>query len=139
LQDAEAAGPAYLPSAAPASDGQPFGLALIRAVIGTAKAHGHIDADEQKAIFTQVERTGLDAEAKGFVFDALAAPPDLNAIAASTRSQEQKSEIWLVTRLAIDPDHPAERAYLDALGHRLGLPRELLAHLSAQASGVERN
>jgi uncharacterized membrane protein YebE (DUF533 family) len=138
LQDAGAAGPAYLPSAVPASDGQPFELALIRAMIGAAKADGHIDAEEQKAIFTQVERAGLDAEAKGFVFDALAAPADLNAIAASARTQEQKSEIWLATRLAINPDHPAERAYLDALAHRLGLPPELLAHLSAQASGVEQ-
>jgi len=35
--------------------------------------------------------------------------------------------------LAIDPDQPAERAYLDALAARLQLPVELRAHLDQQA------
>jgi uncharacterized membrane protein YebE (DUF533 family) len=35
----------------------------------------------------------------------------------------------------IDPDQPAERAYLEALGHRLKLPAELIAHLEHPAEG----
>ena len=47
---------------------------------------------------------------------------------------EQAAEIYLASRLAIDPDHPAEHAYLDALASRLSLPAELVAHLESQAA-----
>ena len=128
--------PLALPTATPAANGQPFELSLIRAMIGAAKADGHVDAEEQKLLFEQVERLGLDAEAKAFVFDALSGPSDLAGIAAAASTPEQASELYLVSRLAIDPDHPAERAYLEALGHRLKLPADLIAHLDRQAEGA---
>jgi uncharacterized membrane protein YebE (DUF533 family) len=123
----------FLPAAAPAADGQPFELALIRAMIGAARADGHIDAEERRRIFTQVGQAGLDAEAKGFVFDALDAPIGVAEVAAAATTPEQASELYLVSRLAVDPDDPAERAYLEALAHRLKLPGELVAHLDRQA------
>ena len=69
--------PQFLPDAAPAADGQPFELTLVRAMIGAAKADGHVDAAVQARLFEQVDSLGLDAEAKGFVFDALGKPVDL--------------------------------------------------------------
>lgn len=123
----------FLPDAAPASDGMPFQLVLIQAMVGAAKADGHVDADEQKMLFEQVEQMGLDAEGKAFVFDALNKPADLDALAKAAATPEQAAEIYLVSRLAIDPDHPAERAYLEALAHRLNLPSDLVAHLNRQA------
>ena len=119
-----------------AADGQPFQLALITAMIGAAKADGHIDAVEQTALFEHVEKLGLDAESKAFVFDALRRPVDLAAIAASARGIEQATELYLVSRVAIDVDHPGERAYLQALGHRLNLPAELIAHLDHQVAAA---
>jgi uncharacterized membrane protein YebE (DUF533 family) len=127
---------AFLPQTAPAVDGQAFELVLVRAMIGAAKADGHIDAAEQNRIFEQVEKLGLDAESKAFVFDALAQPADPAAIAASATGIEQASEIYLVSRLAIDPDQAAERAYLQALGHRLNLPADLIAHLEHQVQAT---
>lgn len=126
----------FLPETNPAADGQPFQLALIQAMIGAAKADGHIDATEQKSLFEQVEKLGLDAESKAFVFDALSRPVDLAAIASSARGIEQATELYLVSRLAIDIDHPAERAYLEALSHRLNLPAELVAHLDRQVEAA---
>ncbi|MFM1895218.1 MAG: hypothetical protein RLZZ385_292 [Pseudomonadota bacterium] len=105
--------PKFLPASAPAAD-------------------GHLDGEEQRRVFEQVEKLGLDAQSKGFVFDALSQPADLNVIAASANGIEQASEIYLVSRLAIDPDHPAERAYLEALAHKLQLPPDLVAHLDHQ-------
>ncbi len=124
------------PSATSAAEGRPFELSLIEAMIGAAKADGHVDADEQKLLFTQVERMGIDAEAKAFVFDALARDADLSRIASAASTPEQASELYLVSRLAIDPDHPAERAYLEALAYRLGLPLDLVAHLERQAEAA---
>jgi uncharacterized membrane protein YebE (DUF533 family) len=105
-------------------------------MIAAAKADGHIDAAEQKSLFERIENLGLDAEAKAFVFDELSRPADLNAIAALSRGPEQAAELWLVSRLAIDPDDVREKAYLSALGAKLNLPPQLLEHLESQASAA---
>jgi uncharacterized membrane protein YebE (DUF533 family) len=123
-----------LPHATPASDGGAFELVLVRAMVGAAQADGHIDAAEQKRLFSEVERMSLDSEAKAYVFDLLTKPVDLDAIARCVATPEQGAELYLASRLAIDPDEPAERAYLDGLSSRLKLPPELRAHLDKQAS-----
>jgi len=118
-----------LPHARPAADGSPFELTLVRAMVGAAKADGHIDANEQRRLFAEVERLGLDADAKAYIFDLLTQDVDLYDLARSATTPEQGAEIYLAARLAIDPDEPSERAYLDALATRLGLPPELRAQL----------
>lgn len=127
------AGSKFLPGAAPARDGKPFELALVMAMIAAANADGHIGPDEQAFIFERVGELPLDAEDKGFVFDALASPPSLQDIANLSDGPEQAAELYLVSRLAIDPDHPMEQAYLEALASRLSLPTDLVAHLESQA------
>jgi uncharacterized membrane protein YebE (DUF533 family) len=131
----EATDARFLPNQ-PAADGRPFGVALVRAMVAAAKADGHMDGTEQQAIFAAVERAGLDAEAKAALFDAMQAPADPAAIAALAASPQQAAELWLSARLAIEPDQPAERAFLDALGHRMGLAPELRAHLEREASAA---
>lgn len=117
---------------APAAGGEPFGLTLVRAMIAAAKADGHIDPAEQQRIFDAVERMELDAEAKGFVFDAMRAPADPAAIAAAAATPEQAAQIYLASRMAIDLDHAGERAWLEALTHRLNLAPDLVAQLDRQ-------
>jgi uncharacterized membrane protein YebE (DUF533 family) len=123
----------FLPASAPAADGRPFELALVLAMIAAANADGHIGAEEQSAIFERVGQLPLDAEDKAFVFDALATPPSLQDIAGMAAGQEQAAEVYLASRMAIDPDHPMEQAYLEALAHRLSLPADLVAHLERTA------
>jgi uncharacterized membrane protein YebE (DUF533 family) len=122
-----------LPHTRPAADGSPFELALVRAMVGAAKADGHIDAAEQRRLFAEVERMALDAEAKAYVFDLLTKDVDLASLADAVRTPEQGAELYLAARLAIDPDEPAERAYLDALAARLQIPGELRASLEQAA------
>jgi uncharacterized membrane protein YebE (DUF533 family) len=111
-------------------------IAVVRAMIAAAKADGHIDATEQRALFDRIGQLGLDTEQKAFVMDELAKPLDVAAIAALAATPEQAAEIWLASRLAVDPDDPREKAYLDDLATRLKLPDGLTAHLEAQASTV---
>jgi uncharacterized membrane protein YebE (DUF533 family) len=118
-----------LPHTQPAADGSPFELVLVRAMVGAAKADGHIDATEQKRLFAEVERLGLDSDAKAYVFDLLTHDVDVDSIARAASTPEQGAEAYLAARLAIDADQPAERAYLDALAARLKLPAELRATL----------
>jgi uncharacterized membrane protein YebE (DUF533 family) len=128
--------PQQLPHAQPARDGTPFELVLMRTMIGAAKSDGHIDAREHQHVFEQVERLKLDAESKACVFDLLNQPSDLRFLDASIGSDEQRAEVYLAARLATDADHPAERAYLDAVAARLQLPDGLRAHLDGQAAAV---
>jgi uncharacterized membrane protein YebE (DUF533 family) len=114
-----------------AANDAPFELALVRAMVGAAKADGHIDAKEQRRLFAEVERLGLDADAKAYIFDLLTHDVDLYDLARAASTPEQAAEIYLAARLAIDADEPAERAYLDALATRLRLPAELRATLDA--------
>lgn len=120
--------------AAPAQ-AQDFSLTLLSAMIAAANADGHIDADEQNAIFQQADNMGLDAESKAFLFDTLRKPPALSDLASRVQGPEQASEVYLVSRLVVDGEHPAERAYLQALAHRLSLPDDLVAHLDHQVTG----
>lgn len=124
---------APLPHSRASGDGGPFELTLVRAMVGAAKADGHIDAAEQRRLCAEVERLGLDAEAKAYVFDLLTTDIDLASLASAVDTPEQGAELYLAARLAIDPDEPAERAYLDALAARLRIPSELRASLEQVA------
>jgi uncharacterized membrane protein YebE (DUF533 family) len=123
----------FLPAAVPAADGQSFELALIRAMVGAAKADGHLDPAERTYIFERIETLGLDAEAKAFVFDALEQDIPVSTIAAAAQTPEQAAELYLAARMSMDPDQAAERAWLGALSHRLKLDPTLAAHLDRQA------
>ena len=123
----------FQPAAMKTRNGQPFQLVMINAMIAAAKADGHVDAAEMKTIFDRVEKMSLDAESKAFVFDALSQATDIDSLVSAVNGVEQAAEVYLVSRLAVDVDHPAERIYLDVLANKLSLPRELVTHLDHQA------
>lgn len=130
--DAPQQGSPFAP--ATGADGKPFALALIRSMIAAANADGHVGADEQKQIFEAANRGGLDAEDKAFIFDSLQNPPAPDQIAALAGDQEQAAELYLAARIAIDPDHPDEKAFLQKLSQSLKLPAGLVSHLDAQVA-----
>ncbi|SON57644.1 Inner membrane protein YebE [Hartmannibacter diazotrophicus] len=108
------------PGRAPGGE-QSMALILVVAMIAAAKADGHIDAEEQTRVFANLDQLELDAEEKAFVMDELRAPVDIDRIVRFAESQEQAAEIYAASLLAMEPDQPAERAYLDLLAARLGL------------------
>ncbi len=112
---------------------RPFELTLIRAMIAAARADGHIDSDEQKRIFSAVDRMDLSAEHKGFIFDCLQQEIPVHELASEVHNIELKTEVYLASCLVIDIDHSAERAHLDALARALDLPADLCRELEAQA------
>ncbi len=115
-----------------ATDGKPFELALVRAMIAAANADGHIGPDEQKLIFDHVGKLGLSPDDKAFIFDAIARPATAYEIAALANGPEQASELWLAARLAIDLDDPRETQFLATLGSSLNLASGLLENLERQ-------
>ena len=110
-----------------------FELTLVKAMIAAARADGHIDANEQQNIFNAVERMDLSTEMKATVFELLGQPITVDELARGVDSLEQRSEVYLASCLAIDPDLPAERMYLSQLASVLQLPKELALQLQMQA------
>jgi uncharacterized membrane protein YebE (DUF533 family) len=111
-------------------------LALLRAMIAAAKSDGHIDAAEQKAIFARLDTLDLDIEAKAFIMDELRKPLDIDSVVAEARSLELAAEIYAASLLAIEPDDPAEQAYLAMLASRLKLDPGLKARVEQEARAL---
>ncbi|WP_255448365.1 tellurite resistance TerB family protein [Telmatospirillum sp. J64-1] len=123
--------------AQPAADGRDARIAIVQAMIAAAKADGHIDATEQRELFDRIGQLQLDSEEKAFIMDELAKPLNVDEIAGLAANREQAAEIWLASRLAIDPDDPREQAYLQELATKMNLPQDLVAHLDAQAAASQ--
>lgn len=102
---------------------------ILVAMIAAAKADGHIDLDEQTRIFGHLDALGLDTEAKAFVMDELRAPLDIERVVRQATDETSKTEIYAASLLAMDPDTPAERAWLDLLAARLGLDKTLTTEI----------
>ncbi len=140
--------PLSLPKPAPGSDfeietakdaqGEDFRLVLVRAMISAAQCDDHIDAEEHKAIRTQLDSFELGASEKTALYGYFSEPANPAAIAGLARNDAQKAEIYLVSALCIDPDTPQEQAYMDALSGSLELPDGLRVHLDAEAQAARR-
>lgn len=128
----EAEGTAFLP--APAEERNALGVKILQAMIAAAKADGHIDAEEQQRIFGKFDEAGLGVEEKAFLMDELRKPLDIDAIVALADNTEQAVEIYAASCLAIDPDDPAEQAYLAMLSARLKLAPELKTNIEAEVA-----
>jgi len=120
------AGSAFLPQPGQEAD---LTRALLRAMIGAAKADGRIDAMEQQRIFQQVNELGADAEMRSFVMEQLAQPLDLDAIVSSASCPESAAEIYAASLIAVDPSGAVEKGYLAMLAARLKLDPGLVDHL----------
>ncbi|SEQ66016.1 Uncharacterized membrane protein YebE, DUF533 family [Amphritea atlantica] len=105
--------------------GEDMRLILVRAMISAAKADGHIDATERARIEQQISDLGIGAEEQQFLVQQLRADSDPIMIARLSENDEQATEIYLASMLAIDLDTDEERRYLDRLGDALHLPMEL--------------
>lgn len=124
-----ATGTAFLP----AGEEDARARLMLSAMIAAAKADGYIDRQEQEAIFGRIDDLDLDAEEKGFVVDEMRKPLSIDDLVAQARTPEAAIEVYTASVLAIDADHPAERAYLDQLAARLNLPADLTAEIRRTA------
>jgi uncharacterized membrane protein YebE (DUF533 family) len=102
---------------------------LVRAMISAAKADGAIDQAEMQKIIGKIGDGGVTEAEKAFVMAELAAPLDLDALAADARSPAQAAEVYAASLLAIDLDTEAERAYLRDLARALRLDPGTVAQL----------
>ncbi|MCE3006038.1 MAG: tellurite resistance TerB family protein [Rickettsiales bacterium] len=132
---------AAAPALAPAQTNE-LALAVIRAMIGAAKADGKVDAEETQRILGHLEGGGLEANEKSFLMTELANAQEVHQIAAGAKTPEEAAEVYLAALLVCDNQCAAEQAYLSQLatalklepGFTQALQAELLKSRTAQAA-----
>ena len=129
----EPEGTAFLP----AGEEEVRARLMLSAMIAAAKADGYINASEEQAIYGRIDELDLDASEKGFLVDEMRRPLSAEQLASRATTPELAMEVYTASVLAIDPDHPAERAYLDRLATQLNLPGELAAEIRRTAGEVQ--
>lgn len=128
--------PASFHQAAAGTNASEFDWILIQVMIAAAKADDHLDSAEQRKIVEAANGMRLSPEAKGRLFELMTGNVNIGALLVDAESIEQRTEIYLAARLAIDPDHAAEHAFLRDLAASLALPAELTTQLDAQVAAL---
>ncbi|PWE38006.1 DUF533 domain-containing protein [Pseudomonas prosekii] len=107
--------------------------AVLRALIGAAKADGRIDANEKQMISAEVGRHTDDPQLQQWLDDEVARPLDAADVAQSATDPAMAAEMYLASVMLVDDQQDAERAYLDELAAALKIEPELQLHLEQQA------
>ncbi|MEE1673492.1 tellurite resistance TerB family protein [Agarivorans aestuarii] len=116
-----------------AAESNEFQIKLLKAMIASAKADGHIDELEQQRIFDAVEQMQLSEQMKSTLYELMRQPISIGELASDIDTIEQKSELYLASCFAINLDNAAEQAHLDGLAYALRLPFDLAEQLQKQA------
>lgn len=92
---------------------------MIRAMVMAARCDGEIDSNERETLMATI---GEDATAEDmdFVRHAMDAPVSARALAEDT-PQGLETQVYSMSVMAIEPDHPAEAQYLHELATELGI------------------
>ncbi len=103
---------------------------MLRAMIQAAKADGVVDEGERAKLLDAL-KDGGEAELQ-FVKDELAAPVDIEGLARQV-PQGLEAQVYLMSLMAITLDSPKEAQYLDRLATAMGLSRDEVNGIHAQA------
>lgn len=107
--------------------------AILKALVGAAKADGHVDARERQLIEGElVKLTQNDAELQHWLQAELNKPLDPADIARAASTPEMAAEMYVASVLMVDEEHFMERAYLEELARQLKLDPALKSELEAQ-------
>ncbi|HHB1596119.1 TPA: tellurite resistance TerB family protein [Vibrio campbellii] len=105
---------------------------ILKAMIGAAKADGHVDQQEMARIEQALTEMGADDHVRKLVHQELHKPLDPTEIARLATSPQQASEIYLASLIVADEQNFMEKAYLQELAKQLNLSPEVTHQLEAQ-------
>ena len=107
-------------------------MLVVRAMIGAAKADGHIDETEQAAIVDQIKQADMESKATQILLSEIQKPLDIDDLAEGVDSIEAAVEVYLGSLVVVDRENPKERTFLDQLSRALKLDPELVQHLESE-------
>ncbi|WP_025537260.1 tellurite resistance TerB family protein [Vibrio parahaemolyticus] len=105
---------------------------ILKAMIGTAKADGHVDDVEMARIEQALTEMGADEHVRQLVQQELHKPLDPVEIASQASTPQQASEIYLASLIVADEQNFMEKAYLQELAKQLQLSPEVTYQLESQ-------
>lgn len=120
----------------PAPAAEHHARAMLQAMIGAAKADGHLDDRERELLEAELRRLEADPTLRGWLDTQLRQPVDPAEVARAASSPQLAAEMYLASLLIADETSWMERAYLDELARQMQLPASLKADLEAQAAAV---
>jgi uncharacterized membrane protein YebE (DUF533 family) len=120
----------------PVSQTEDDALLYLRAMVAAAAADGQIDAAERARIAQGMRQAGIDEEATRWLESELAAPADVEELAAGVGTPEKAAQVYTAARLAIDPDSIQERTFLTNLAQALDLDQRLRDQIDATAAAA---
>ena len=121
------------PEPEPATIDDAHAMLLIRAMITAANADGEITSDERQRITTKLDQAGAGADERAVLERELQNPRSVDQIVREVHDPETAEQVYLISRLAMNPDTAAEKAYLDFLAARLEIPTDRLNELNTTA------
>lgn len=111
--------------------------AILVAVIGAAKADGHIDDREREIIDAEVAKLTTEPQILQFVDLQLKKPLDPVDVASHAKDQHSAAQMYLASLLVVDEENFMERSYLNELAKQLQLPESLQNALRQQVKEAE--
>lgn len=117
----------------PAAQAEVHSHGILRAVIGAAKADGHIDVRERELIDGEVAKLTHDPDLRRWFDQELNKPLEPKDIASSATTPEMAAEMYLASLLMVDEENFMERSYLEELARQLALDPALKVELEKQA------
>ncbi|MGV2898042.1 tellurite resistance TerB family protein [Achromobacter sp. AGC78] len=120
----------------PAPEAEQHSNAVLTAMIGAAKADGHIGPEERGLLETELAKLSSDAQDRQWLETELARPLDPAAVAQSAKTPEMAAEMYLASLLVVDEESYMERAYLDELARQLRLEPGLKEKLEQHAKSA---
>ncbi|MFN7506543.1 MAG: tellurite resistance TerB family protein, partial [Limnobacter sp.] len=112
--------------------------AILRALIGAAKADGHIDAKERQLIDSEIAKLTSDPHLQRWFDQEMNKPLDPLEIAAYATTPELAAEMFLASVLIVDEESFMERTYLQELAKQLRLDPALQVELRAQVEHAKK-
>ena len=107
---------------------------LIRAMIAAAHASGELDEGERGRIIRVMNTTVLGEEDRRRLENIMEDPQCLSTLLRQVVSPKMAARFYAVSLAAVDKDSMVNRAYLQYLALRLGLPADLVVRLNRQIS-----
>jgi uncharacterized membrane protein YebE (DUF533 family) len=105
-------------------------MLLIRAMIAAANADGQITPDERQRITSRLDQAGAGPEERKVLEGELQNPRSVDQIVRDVHDPATAEQVYLASRIAMNPDTGAEKAYLDFLAARLQIPPARLNELN---------
>ena len=121
------------PEPEPATLDDAHAILLIRAMIAAANADGEITPDERQRITSKLDQAGAGPDERAVLERELQSPRSVDQIVREGHDQETAEQVYLASRIAMEPDTAAEKAYLDFLASRLEIPADRRNELNAAA------